>query len=47
MTEKRKIVKSNLQTEAFTLTKLAREKFLQKKVGDTVKVQVPDADRGR
>ena len=35
VTEKRKIVKSNLQTEAFKVTRLAREKFPQEKVGDT------------
>ena len=46
-TEKRKIVKSNLQTQAFKMTRLAREKFRQGKVGDTVKVRVPDVDRGR
>ena len=38
ITEKRKIVKSNLQTQGFKMTKLAREKFPQGKVGDTVKV---------
>ena len=27
--------------------RLTREKFPQKKVGDTVKVRVPDVDRGR
>ena len=47
ITEKRKIVKSNLQTQAFKMTRLAREKFPQGKVGDTVKVRVPDVDRGR
>ena len=46
-TEKRKIVKSNLQTQAFKMTRLAREKFLQGKVGDTVKVRGPDVDRGK
>ena len=29
------------------MTRLAREKFPQGKVGDTVKVRVPDIDRGR
>ena len=38
ITEKRKIVKSNLQTQAFKMTRLAREKFPQGKVGDIVKV---------
>ena len=47
ITEKRKIVKSNLQTQAFKMTRLAREKFPQGKVGNTVKVRVPDVDRGR
>ena len=47
ITEERKIVKSNLQTQAFKMTRLAREKFPQGKVGDTVKVRVPDVDRGR
>ena len=45
--EKRKIVKNNLQTQAFKLTRLAREKFPREKGGDTVKVRVPDVDRGR
>ena len=40
-------MKSNLQTQAFKMTRLAREKFPQGKVGDTVKVRVPDVDRGR
>ena len=40
-------MKSNLQTQAFKMTRLAREKFPQAKVGDTVKVRVPDVDRGR
>ena len=47
ITEKRKIVKSNLQTQAFKMTRLAREKFPQGKIGDIVKVRVPDVDRGR
>ena len=47
ITEKRKIVKSNLQTQALKITRLARQKFPQGKVGDTVKVRVPDVDRGR
>ena len=29
------------------MTRLAREKFPKGKVGDTVKVGVPDVDRGR
>ena len=40
ITEKRKIVKNNLQTQAFKMTRLAREKFPQGKVGDTVNVRV-------
>ena len=47
VTEKREILKSNLQTQAFKMTRLPREKFLQGKVGDTVKVRVPGVDRGR
>ena len=47
ITEKRKIVKSNLQTQAFKMTRLVREKFPQGKVGDAVKVWVPDVDSGR
>ena len=47
ITEKQKIVKSNLQTQAFKMTRLAREKFLLGKFGDTVKIRVPDVDRGR
>ena len=47
ITEKSKIVETNLQTQAFKMTRLAREKFPQGKVGDTVKVRVTDIDRGR
>ena len=47
ITEKKKNVKSNLQTQAFKMTRLAREKFLQGKAGDTVKVLEPIVDRGR
>ena len=36
-----------METQAFEMTKLAREKFPQRKVGDTVKVRVSDVDRGR
>ena len=39
-------MKSNLQTQAFKMTRLAKEKCPQGKVGDTVKVRVPDVDRG-
>ena len=45
--EKRKTVKNNLKTQAFKMTRLTREKFPPGKVGDTVKVRVPDVDRGR
>ena len=41
------MVKSNLQNQAFKMTRLAREKFPQRKVGNTVKVRVPEVDRGR
>ena len=40
-------MKSNLQTQALKMTRLAGEKFPQGKVGNTVKVRVPDVDRGR
>ena len=43
--EKRKTVKSNLETQAFKMTWLVIEKFPQWKVDDTVKVRVPDVDR--
>ena len=46
ITEK-KNVKSNLQTRAFKMTRSASGKFPQGIVGDTVKVRVPDVDRGR
>ena len=36
--EKRKTVKSNLETQAFKMTMSSREILLQGKVGDTVKV---------
>ena len=39
-------MKSNLETQAFKMTGLAREKFPQGKVGDTVKVRVPDIAHG-
>ena len=39
-------MKSNLQTQAFKMTRLVREKFPQGKVADTVKVRVQDVDRG-
>ena len=42
--EKRKTVKSNLETQVFKMTRLAREKFPQRKVGNTVKVRIPDVD---
>ena len=35
-----------METQAFKMTGLAREKFPQGKVGDTVKVRVPDIDHG-
>ena len=47
ITGKRKIVKSNLRTQAFKMTRHAREKFTQGKVGGTVKVRVLDVDRGK
>ena len=47
ITEKRKIVKSNLQTQVFKMTRFAREKLSQGKVGETVKVRVPDVCHGR
>ena len=40
-------MKSNLQTQAFKMTRYAREKFPQGKVGYTVKVRVQDVDRGK
>ena len=40
-------MKRNLQTQAFKMTRLAREKFPQGKVSDTVKVRVADADHRR
>ena len=45
--EKRKTVKSNLETQAFKMTWLVIEKFPQRKVDDTVKDRVPDVDRRR
>ena len=45
ITEKEKTMKSNLQTKAFKMTRYAREKFAQGKVGYTVKVRVRDVDR--
>ena len=45
--EKRKMAKTNREAQAFKMTKLAREKFPPGREGDTVKVRVPDVDRGR
>ena len=45
ITEKRKIVKSDLQTQTFKMTRLARERFSKGKVDDAVKVRVPNVDR--
>ena len=42
--EKRKTVKSNLETQAFKMTMSSREILLQGKVGDTAKVQGPDVE---
>ena len=47
ITEQIKIVKGNLQTQSFKMTRLVREKFPHEKVGDTVKVRVPDIDCGK
>ena len=47
ITEKRKILKSNLQIQAFKMTRFSREKFPPGKVGKTVNVRVPDVYRGR
>ena len=47
ITKNRKIVKNDLETQAFKMTRLAREKFPQGKVGDTVKFRVPNVDSGR
>ena len=44
ITEKRKVVKSKLETQAFKKTRTARQKFPQVKVGDTMKDRVPDVD---
>ena len=41
------MVKTNLEAQAVKMTRLAREKFPPGRVGDTVKVRVPDVDRGR
>ena len=45
--EKRKTMKKKLETKAFTMTRLAREKCPKVKVGDTVQVLVPLVDRRR
>ena len=41
------VKEQDLQTQAFKMTRLARQKLPHGKVGDTVKVRVPDVDRGR
>ena len=45
--EKRKMANTNLEAQAFKMTRLAREMFPPGRVGDTAKVRVPDVDRGR
>ena len=45
--EKRKMTKTNLEAQTFKMTRLAREKFPPRRDGNTVKVRVPDVDRGR
>ena len=47
ITEKRKTMKSNLEPHALKMISLSREKFPRGKVSNTVKVRVPDVDRGR
>ena len=42
--EKRRTLKSNLETQAFKMTMFSREMLLQGKVGNTVKVYVPDVE---
>ena len=44
---KRKMAKDNLQKQASEMLKRSREKFPPGKVGDTVKLRIPDVDRGR
>ena len=44
---KRKIVKYNLEAQAFRMTRQAQEKFPPAEQGDTVKVLIPDVDLGR
>ena len=45
--EKRKMAVENLQAQASKMTKFSLDKFPPGKVGDTVRVRVPDVDRGR
>ena len=45
--EKRKMAVENLQAQASKMTKFSLDKFPPGKVGDTVRVCVPDVDRGR
>ena len=47
ITEKRQTMKSNLKTHSLKMIRLARDKFPQGKVGNTMKVRVSDVDRGR
>ena len=45
--EKRKMAKCNLEAQALRMTRQSQEKFPPGKLGDTVKVRMPDVDRGR
>ena len=38
-------MKSNMETQAFKMTSLAKENFPQRNISNTVKVRVPDVDR--
>ena len=41
------MIKCNLKAHAFRMTRQAQEKFPRAKIGDTVKILIPNVDRGR
>ena len=45
--EKRRMAKENLELQAKKMTKSSCDKFPPANVGDTIKLRVPDIDRGR
>ena len=47
MARKRKAAAENLKVQARKMLKTSNEKFAPASIGDTVRVKIPDVDRGR